>query len=130
MIPLPSPRFHSLHVRGLLRKLLTALLVFAALAAAEGPGFRSRSQFEEHYRKHGPEFGRISQQEYLRLAQELRDARPGGPILEAVRSDGAFSRFDRHNGYFGAFNRDRTIRTFFIPNDGERYFRRQIGKSH
>ena len=25
----------------------------------------------------------------------------------------------------GAYNPDGTIRTFFIPNDGERYFRRQ-----
>jgi pyocin large subunit-like protein len=52
----------------------------------------------------------------------LRDAPLGGSILEAVRRDGEFTRFDKSKGYFGAYNRDRTIRTFFIPNDGERYF--------
>jgi len=92
---------------------------------ASGPGFRSRAQFDEHYRKHGAEFGRISQEEYLRLAQALRDAPVGGSILQSMRRDGAFSRFDKSKGYFGAYNSDRTIRTFFIPNDGERYFHRQ-----
>lgn len=106
-------------------------LTFAALLLlASGPGFRSRAQLDEHYAKHGSEFGHISEQEYLRLAQELRDApaSPGGPILEARRRDGEFSRFDRRHGYFGAYNPDGTIRTFFIPNDGERYFQRQARK--
>jgi pyocin large subunit-like protein len=106
------------------------LAVIAWIAWASGPGFRSRSQFEEHYRKHGSEFGNISKDEYLRLAQELRDAPAGGPILEAVRGDGVISRFDKRKGYFGAYNPDRTIRTFFIPNDGERYFWRQAKRPH
>ncbi len=100
--------------------LLAAILLYAA-----GPGFRSRALLDEHYRKHRAEFGSISEAEYLRLAQALRDQPSGGQILEATRADGGFSRFDRRHGYFGAYNSDRTIRTFFIPNDGERYFRRQ-----
>jgi len=104
---------------------LLALFLIALLLAASGPGFRTRAQLDEHYAKHGAEFGRIGEQEYLQLAQDLRDAPPGGAILEARRGDGEFSRFDRRHGYFGAYNRDRTIRTFFIPNDGERYFFRQ-----
>jgi pyocin large subunit-like protein len=102
---------------------LTALLLLAA-----GPGFRSRRQFDEHYAKHGREFGNISRYEYLQRAQTLRDAPAGGPILEAVTPDGIVSRFDRKTGYFGAYNPDRTIRTFFIPNAGERYFRRQAAQ--
>ena len=100
--------------------LLSALLLWAA-----GPGFRSRRQFQEHFQKHGGEFGSITAQEYLRLAQELRDAPVGGVILQSVRDDGVISKFDKTRGYFGAYNSDRTIRTFFVPNDGERYFRRQ-----
>ena len=105
-------------------------LLIAALLWAAGPGFRSQAQLNEHYGKHGAEFGNISKQEYLRLAQELRDAQPGGPILEARRSNGEFSRFDRRHSYFGAYNPDGTIRTFFIPNNGERYFRRQAQRSY
>jgi len=100
------------------------------LLCAAGPGFRSQAQLDEHYQKHGSEFGHISKQDYLRLAQELRDEPAGGPILEARRPDGEFSRFDRRHGYFGAYNPDRTIRTFFVPNDGERYFLRQARRPH
>lgn len=113
----------------LLQLTLGFVLIFS-ITWASGPGFRSRSQFEEHYRKHGSEFGNISKEEYLRLAQDLRDERAGGPILEADRGDGVISKFDKRKGYFGAYNPDRTIRTFFIPVDGERYFRRQAKRTH
>jgi len=104
---------------------VTLLLLSTQPAVAAGAGFRSQQQFEEHYQKHGSEFGRISKGEYLRLAQELRDSAVGGNILRETRGDGVVTKFDRKRGYFGAYNRDGTIRTFFIPNDGERYFRRQ-----
>ena len=104
-------------------RLLLCLCLAVALFAS-GPGFRSRRQFDEHYQKHGSEFGNITQPEYLRLAQELRDAPVGGSILEARRA-AVVTRFDKRKGYFGAYNADRTIRTFFIPNQGESYFRRQ-----
>jgi pyocin large subunit-like protein len=115
-------------------RLMIRWLVIVALAAfvllADGPGFRSRSQLEEHFAKHGSEFGNITSQQYLELAQQLRDAPKGGDILEAVRTDGVVSKFDKRHGYFGAYNPDRTIRTFFIPNNGERYFWRQLKTAH
>ena len=64
--------------------------------------------------------------EHSALAQALRDAPAGGDVLEIVRPvDGVISRFDRRSGAFGAYDRDGTIRTFFKPEDGEAYFRRQ-----
>jgi pyocin large subunit-like protein len=118
------------YVRAHTARFSFGLLLVALLLLASGPGFRSRAQLDEHYAKHGAEFGHISEAEYLRLAQELGDAAVGGPILEARRPNGEFSRFDRRRGYFGAYNPDGTIRTFFIPNDGERYFRRQARRPH
>jgi hypothetical protein len=88
-------------------------------------GFATRRKFLDHFEKHGAEFGSISREEYLRQAQILRDSPAGGDILEAVRADGVITRFDRKTGAFLAFNPDLTIRTYFKPNDGERYFRRQ-----
>ncbi len=93
-------------------------------------GFRTRRKFDEHFVKHGREFAGITQDEYLRVAQTLRDAPVGGDVLELSRGDGTVSRFDRSTGIFVAFDKDLTIRTCFKPNDGERYFKRQINKEH
>jgi pyocin large subunit-like protein len=91
-------------------------------------GFADQRRLDQHFDKHGAEFGRITLQDYLHQAQLLRDTRVGGPVLEAVRPDGVITRFDRQTGAFIAFNRDGVIRTFFKPNDGERYWRRQADR--
>ena len=102
----------------------------AEASASSSVGFRTPARLAEHYGKHGREFGAISQPEYLQRAQQLRDAPVGGDILEVVRqSDGIISRFDRGSGAFLAADPDGTIRTFFRPNDGEAYFRRQARRS-
>jgi hypothetical protein len=90
-----------------------------------GVGFADQRRLDEHFDKHGAEFGRITKLDYLRQAQLLRDAKAGGPILEAVRRDGVITRYDRETGAFIAVNPNGVIRTFFKPNDGERYWRRQ-----
>ena len=109
----------------LMMRWLAALLALAWFLAGAGPGFRTERDLDQHYRKHGHEFGGITRADYLRFAQQLRDAPVGKDILEARRDDGVLTRFDRKQGWFGAYNRDRTIRTFFIPAAGESYFRRQ-----
>jgi hypothetical protein len=88
-------------------------------------GFVNEQRLDEHYRKHGAEFGNITKLDYLHQAQLLRDTAVGGPVLQTVRADGVTTRYDRQTGAFIAFNRNGTIRTFFKPNDGERYYRRQ-----
>jgi ribulose bisphosphate carboxylase small subunit len=90
-----------------------------------GVGFADARRLDEHYEKHGAEFGNITKQDYLHQAQLLRDAKVEGPILRTVRSDGVVTRFDRQTGAFIAYNPNGVIRTFFKPNDGERYYRRQ-----
>jgi len=94
--------------------------------SASSVGFASRERLQEHYQKHGAEFGNISMEEYLRAAQTLRDRSLGAAVVEAIRTDGVITRFDRDTGTFIAFNRDGVIRTCFRPNDGEAYFRRQL----
>lgn len=111
-------------------RLISCWLLALGLLWASGPGFRTPELLNEHFAKHGHEFGGISKGEYLRLAQTLRDSPAGGPILEARRPNGAFTKFDRRHGYFGAYNRNGIIRTFFIPNAGESYFRRQASRPY
>ena len=89
-------------------------------------GFASHKKLWQHYQKQGLEFGRISAEQYLRMAQELRDRPLSRQILEHRRGDKVVSRFDRDTGAFIAFNvPSRIIRTFFRPTQGERYFYRQ-----
>lgn len=95
----------------------------------KSPGFTSRRRLVEHFEKHGAEFPGLDEAGYLRAAQALRDASTSDDVLETRRPDGVISRFDRRTGSFLAVNPDRTIRTFFRPNDGEAYFRRQARRS-
>ncbi len=92
-------------------------------------GFRSHSQLKEHFSKHGAEFRARSAADYLALAVAVRDAPVGEDVIEAVRdADGVISRYQRSTGAFLAFDADGTIRTFFKPTDGERYFHRQLAR--
>jgi hypothetical protein len=93
-------------------------------------GFRRPEFLTEHFQKHGAEVGARDEAAYLAMAQTLRDRPAGGMVLEAVRYDHVTTRFDRASGAFLAFNSDLTIRTFFRPNDGEEYFRRQLERGH
>ena len=88
-------------------------------------GFASRRKWQEHFEKHGREFGNVTADEYLRQGQTLRDCAAGGDVLESVRRDGVVTRFDKQSGTFLAFDSDLTIRTCFKPNDGVNYFWRQ-----
>src|SRR5580692_2487885 len=103
---------------------LAFFLCFTGLAFAGGQGFRTDDLLRDHNPKYGHEFGSITRQQYLHLAQQLRDSHASKYILESKRPDGIV-KFDRRHGYFGAYDPDGTIRTFFIPPDGIRYFERQ-----
>lgn len=109
---------------GLVLAVASVQLVCVQLVRAAGPGFRTRHLLEEHYARYGPGFGKITQDQYLRMAQQLRDSHAGKNVLEAKRP-GGMSKFDRRTGWFVDYDADRTIRTFFIPKDGLRYFERQ-----
>jgi hypothetical protein len=101
----------------------------ATVPAPSGIGFRSPRDLAEHHAKHGAEFGGITESEYLRRAQRLRDRPAGGDVRELIRRDGVITRFDRATGEFLAVNPDGTIRTFFRPSAGEVYFQRQAQRS-
>lgn len=93
-------------------------------------GFRSQQKLDDHYTKHGREFGNISKAQYLALAQDLRDAPLSNTVIETTQKDGTLSRFNRLSGAFMAFDRSLIIRTFFKPNDGENYFWRAAKLTH
>jgi hypothetical protein len=89
-------------------------------------GFRTRKKFDDHFIKHGKEFGNVTQDEYLLMAQTLRDEPLTNDILEEQEKRGGTARFDKRSGAFMVFQKDLTILTFFHPNDGEAYFHRAV----
>ncbi len=120
----------SMTIRHRRARLLLTLAIVVLLwkphaVVAGGPGFSSVHRLEDSFERYGREFGPITQAQYLDLAQKLRDTRPGSNILESRRPNGIISKFDRKRGFFGSYDPDRTIRSFFIPVDGLRYFERQ-----
>jgi pyocin large subunit-like protein len=106
--------------------LLLISCVGAQRSGATAVGFTSQASLESHFRKHRRDFPGLTLQAYLRKAQELRDAPLGNSILEGTRRDTVITRYHKRERTFVAFNRDRRIRTFFKPNDGEAYFWRQL----
>ena len=114
----------SLRSNSLGRLLISVVLVGAPLAGG-GPGFRTPHLLQDHFSKYGSGFGAITQLQYLHMAQQLRDSKPGKNILETKRADNSTAKFDRRRGWFVSYDSDGAIRTFFVPKDGIRYFELQ-----
>lgn len=88
--------------------------------------FRSEKQFEEHYEKHvlkQQEFGDITKEEYLTLAQDLMDRTPTYVLTKKDGKDTLY--YDPKLNSFGVVSGDGFIRTFFKPSDGQEYYDRQ-----
>lgn len=96
-------------------------------AAASGVGiqygFRSEKLLESHYEKHGAEFGDITREEYLLLANALI-ASPTA-LRKAEKEDGDTVIYEEASNQFLVLSTDGYIRSFFRPDDGLAYYERQ-----
>ncbi|MCL7752441.1 RHS repeat-associated core domain-containing protein [Polaribacter sp. Z022] len=103
--------------------------------------FSSLKKAKEHYMKHVkgqiykngkwtrkqggadmPEFN--SFEEYLTAAKQFFN-NGSGDVLTKIRSNGDILKFDISNGYFGVQNANGTMKTFFRPKNGLKYFNAQ-----
>ncbi len=89
-------------------------------------GFRSQQRLDDHFLKHGKEFGKITKANYLLMAQQLRDAPLSNNVIQGSQARGNLARFDKSTGAFLAFDERKIIQTFFKPNSGEAYFRKAV----
>lgn len=87
--------------------------------------FRSGKLFDSHYEKHGAEFGDITQDEYLDLANELINAEGENILHKTEKEDGDFLYYDTETNEFLVLSTDGYIRTFFKPSAGLDYWERQ-----
>jgi RHS repeat-associated protein len=112
-------------------------------ALSKVPDFANKRLAAEHYAKHTkgvidkggkqtvskfeidmPEFK--SFKEYTQAARRFHRGSPQKGVLEGVRANGDFIRFQPSTGYFGVRTSNGVIRTFFRPSNGIDYFRSQF----
>ena len=68
--------------------------------------FRSEKLFDSHYEKHGAEFGNITQDEYLDLANELINAEGENILHKTEKEDGDFLYYDTETNEFLVLSTD------------------------
>ena len=65
--------------------------------------FRNQDLFDQHYNKHGYEFGDVSQAEYLKLANDLFASQDA---LRKTEADGDLLFYDSESNTFGVLSQD------------------------
>ncbi|WP_342550457.1 SAR2788 family putative toxin [Lysinibacillus sp. FSL M8-0216] len=120
VIPVVIAAIISVGVRAALRWLSKE----AIKAAVRKLAFKSTDLLKEHYKKHGKEFGNISQSEYLELAQDLIGS-DSDDVLSKKRSDGDRVFYNKSTNEFAVLGSDGYLKTFFKPKDGKKYYDRQ-----
>lgn len=89
--------------------------------------FASKTLLDEHFLKHASEFGSKfkNADEYLKGAQNFFK-RESEEILQFTRKNGDVVRYDKANNIFGVAKGDGTIKTFFKPDEGLNYFKKEF----
>ena len=87
--------------------------------------FRSKKQFDSHYKKHGKEFGKITQEEYLRKANNLINDTSDTILHKTEAEDGDYIYYDSVNNEILFLSKDGYIRTYFKPSRGIDYYNDQ-----
>ena len=85
--------------------------------------FRNEQFLEEHFLKHGDEFGYKSKEEYLNGANKIINSSASMHKEEAEDGDDIY--YDESKNEIVFVSKDGYIRTYFKPNDGINYFNRQ-----
>jgi hypothetical protein len=98
---------------------------FVARESAKKFTFKSQALLDEHYAKHGKEFGNISKSEYLEGAQKLVNSTAGSDVLIKNRTNGDKIFYNKTTNEFAVMSADGTIRTYFKPREGINYFNGQ-----
>lgn len=82
---------------------------------------------QDHFIRHGSDFGAKSPDDYAAQAWRFRERAVTERLPMKLDSDGTVRAFDPKTRAFAAFNRDGTTKTYFRP-DNPSYWQRQPGK--
>ncbi len=84
-------------------------------------GFIDEDSLKQHYKKHGIEMGFASADEYVRRANEVIK----GNVLSTRQDDNDIAYFNEESEEFVVVSPQGFIRTYFIPDTGIEYFKKQ-----
>jgi pyocin large subunit-like protein len=105
-------------VLGVLAPFCSQPQVWASEFTAVKAGHFAPGKLEEHYLKHGYQFGQITEEQYLQGAQALLDADPGPDVLEKIRFNGDVEHFRPSTGEFAVMTKRGRIRTYYKTDYG------------
>ena len=91
--------------------------------------FSSDALLEKHYTKHASEFGNITKERYMGLANALAAREPSEAVAQLERSDGSISKYSFATNEFLVINADGTIRTYFKPEAKEAYWVEELERN-
>ena len=103
-----------------------ALNIVSVLQSQKADGvleFRNDNLWEEHFLKHGGEFGYTTKEDYLEGANEVVTSASSKHKQEAEDGDDIY--YDAENNEIVFVSKDGYIRTYFKPSDGIEYYNRQ-----
>lgn len=85
------------------------------------------SSLQDHFDRHGGDFGAKSPDDYAAQAWRFRERAASERLQMKLDTDGTVRVFDPKTRAFAAYNRDGTAKTYFRP-DNPSYWQRQPGK--
>lgn len=103
-----------------------ALNIGSVLQSQKADGvleFRNDNLWEEHFLKHGGEFGYTTKEDYLEGANEVVTSASSKHKQESEDGDDIY--YDAENNEIVFVSKDGYIRTYFKPSDGIEYYNRQ-----
>jgi len=74
---------------------------------------------DDHYERHGADFGATSQDEYAHQASDFLQRSQREQLDTKIDDRGAIRIYDQNTNEFGSYNADGTTRTYFAPDPAE-----------
>lgn len=84
------------------------------------------SLLNEHFKKHGKDFGAVSKTDYAKRAEAFRQRAIRQKLPMVIDKDGFVRVYESRTNTFGVYGPDGKTSTFFKPKPGARYFQEQI----
>ena len=85
--------------------------------------FASPESVDKHFLKHKNEFEEeITKEEYVEFAEQFKNRELSDTVQKFTRSDGSTGKYDIESNEFEVINSDGSIRTYFKPIDGIKYW--------